>query len=158
MRLGTLLVLVPVLGLAACGGGTSSTPDAADNCTGDPRAETFYVGLDHHGDAGSLDFVLVSADPAPPARPDNTWVVQINGMSAGVVGNPLTGVSMAVTPFMPDHQHGTPIPVNITAMPTAGQYQLSPINTWMPGLWQTTIQAQSGSTTDKTVFTFCIQI
>ncbi len=149
--------LVVVLSLAACGGG-SSPPDAADDCTNDPRAETFYVGLDHHGDAGNLDFVLVSADPAPPARPDNTWIVQINGMSSGVVGNPLTGVTMAVTPFMPDHQHGTPIPVGVTSMPTAGQYQLTPINTWMPGLWTITLQAQSGSTADMTTFAFCIKI
>lgn len=154
MRIASLLVL----SLAACGGSGSSTPDAADDCTNDPRAETFFAGIDHHGDASSLDFVIVSADPAPPARPNNTWVLQVNGMSAGVVGAPQTGVAMAVTPFMPDHQHGTPIPVNITTMPTAGQYQLSPINTWMPGLWTVTIQAQSGSVSDQTTFSFCIKI
>lgn len=155
MRLGFSLVLA----LAACGS-SSPAPDAPDDCTNDPRAEQFVVNLDHHGMSGNLDFVLVSADPAPPARPNNTWVIQINAMSSGVVGSPVTGLApnMAVTPFMPDHQHGTPIPVNITAMPTAGQYQLSPINTWMPGLWQTTIQAQSGSVSDSTVYSFCIAI
>ncbi len=152
MRIGPFLLL----SLAACGGSGGGSPDAADDCTGDPRAETFYVGLDHHGDAGNLDFVLESADPAPPARGDNTWIVQVSAMSAGVVGSPVTGVQMAVTPFMPDHQHGTPIPVVVTPMPTAGQYQLSPINMWMPGYWETTIQAQLNTTSDSTVFKFCI--
>jgi hypothetical protein len=143
--------------LAACGS-NPAVPDASDNCTNDPRAEQFMVNLDHKGVAGNLDFVLISADPAPPARPNNTWVLQINSMASGVVGSPLAGVDMAVTPFMPDHQHGTPIPVMVTPMATAGQYQLSPINTWMPGYWETTIQAESGSTTDSTVFKFCISI
>src|SRR5262249_3959976 len=143
--------------LGACSG-SSSTPDAADDCTNDPRAETFHVGLDHHGQNGNLDFVLESSDPAPPARGNNTWLLQVNAMPAGVVAQPLTGVTMAVTPFMPDHQHGTPIPVNVTAMPTAGQYQLSPVNTWMPGYWETTIQAQVNTTSDTTVFKFCIAI
>ena len=154
MRLG--LILLPLL--AACGSSAAPSPDAADDCTNDPRADQFVVGLDKHGTAGNLDFVLETASPAPPARPNNTWVLQVNGMSSGVVGAPQTGVTMAVTPFMPDHQHGTPIPVNITTMPTAGQYQLSPINTWMPGLWTVTIQAQSGSVSDQTTFAFCIKI
>ena len=57
---------------------------------------------------------------------------------------------------MPDHQHGTPINVVIDPMPTAGQYKLSPVNLRMPGLWQTTIEAQDGNDVDKAVFAFCI--
>ena len=151
------LMLLP---LAACGGGsTGGGVDAADDCSADPRQDTFVVGLDKHGTVGNLDFVLMTAQPAPPARGDNTWVLEVNAMSQGVVGSPMTGVDMAVTPFMPDHQHGTPIPVKVVAMPTAGQYQLSPINMWMPGYWETTIQAQAGAggtTTDTVVFKFCV--
>ena len=146
-----------VVCLAACGSsGGSTSPDAADDCSNDSRADMFKVGLDKHGTTGTMDFVLMSSDPAPPARGNNTWVITINAMANGVVGSPMTGVDMAVTPFMPDHQHGTPIPVGVTAMPTAGQYKLDPVNLWMPGLWQTTIQAQAGSTTDSAVFSFCI--
>ena len=150
------IAFVVVAGLAACGSSGGNTPDAADDCTADTRQDVFHVGLDKHGAAGNMDFVLMSSVPAPPARGNNTWVIEINAMANGVVGSPMTGVDMAVTPFMPDHQHGTPIPVTVTAMPTAGQYQLDPVNLWMPGLWQTTIQAQSGSTTDMAVFSFCI--
>jgi hypothetical protein len=152
MRLG--LILLPLA--AACGSSAAPSPDASDDCTNDPRADTFVVNFDKHGTAGNLDFVLLTADPAPPARGDNTWVIEVNAMSSGVVGSPMTGVDMAVTPFMPDHQHGTPIPVGVTAMPTAGQYQLSPVNMWMPGYWETTIQAQVGSTSDTVVFKFCV--
>jgi hypothetical protein len=42
-------------------------------------------------------------------------------------------------------------------MPAAGQYTLSPINMWMPGLWEITISATAGDTVDDSVvFRFCI--
>ena len=155
MRSGWLIAGLAGL-LAACGANGGHSPDASDDCSNDKRADAFTIGLDKHGTAGNMDFVLMSSDPAPPARGNNTWVLQINAMANGVVGSPMTGVTMAVTPFMPDHQHGTPIPVGVTAMATAGQYKLDPVNLWMPGLWQTTVQAQSGSTTDMAMFSFCI--
>ncbi len=143
--------------LAACGGSGSSADadDGTYNCATETRADTFVVGLEKQGQAGALDFKLMSANPAPPARGDNEWILQINSMSAGVVGNPVSGATMTVTPFMPDHQHGTPIPVKVTAMPDAGQYKLSPVNLWMPGLWQTTITVTQGGS-DKVVYSFCI--
>jgi hypothetical protein len=98
------------------------------------------------------------ADPAPPARYLNTWVIQVNAMSGGVVGSPATGASMTVTPFMPDHQHGAGVyKVQVEAMPDAGQYKLSQINTWMPGYWEITIDAQVGTVHDTVVYKFCIQ-
>ena len=144
--------------LAACSG-SSTAPDASDNCANDPRAETFTVGLEHMGDAGALDFKLMSVDPAPPARTTatmyNTWIVQINAMSNGVVGAPMTNEQMSVTPFMPDHGHGTAIIPVVTAQPTAGQYQIAKIDTWMPGLWEITIAATTAPA-DQTVYRFCI--
>lgn len=154
--LGLALLALP---LWACGHPADTTPDASDDCSMDSRADTFVVGLEKKGQAGALDFVLESASPAPPARNDNTWIVQVNAMSGGVVGNPVSGLApgnIVATPYMPDHGHGTPIPVKITETSTPGQYQLDPVNMWMPGLWQTTIQAANGSTMDKAVFSFCI--
>lgn len=142
---------------AACADDGMSPPDDGTyNCAADTRGDTFIVNLEKQGKGGALDFKLVSADPAPPMRNDNTWVVQINAMAAGVVGGPMAGGTLTVTPFMPDHQHGTPIEVMVTEMPTAGQYQLSPVNMWMPGLWETTITATAGTTTDSAVYRFCI--
>jgi hypothetical protein len=155
---------IQILGLvllAACGGGGSDTgesagPDAPNPCLDETRADTYVVGLDKHGTAGKLDFQLMSADPAPPARGNNTWVLQLSTMTQDAVGAAASGAVMTATPFMPDHQHGTPIKVEITPMATAGQYQLTPVNLWMPGYWETTVNATVGSTTDTAVFKFCI--
>ena len=143
--------------LAACGTSSPSDPNQMVDCSKVTGADTFVVGLEKMGEAGLLDYKLMSADPAPPARDDNTWVVQINSMASGVVGAPLDGASLTVTPYMPAHQHGTPKEVIVTPVAgMAGQYTLSPVNMWMPGVWQTTIEATSGSTTDSAVYTFCI--
>jgi hypothetical protein len=126
------------------------------NCAADTRGETFTPGLEHQTE--TIDFKLISADPAPPSRGDNAWVVQLNSMASGVVGAPMAGMenSISVTPFMPDHQHGSPIEVQVTPVAgQPGQYTLDPVNLWMPGVWQTTI-AVSSTTTVKTVYTFCL--
>ena len=144
--------------MAACGSG-QSTPDAPIDCSAVEAmggADVFTVGLEKKGAGGSIDFKLMSVNPAPPARGDNSWVLQINAMSGGTVGSPLTGASMMVTPFMPAHQHGTPVPVQIMPMPTAGQYTLDPVNMWMPGVWDVTIVASVGATTDQAKYSFCI--
>lgn len=141
--------------VAACG----DPPPEVDEglaCINSGRGDTYVAGLERVGIGGMLDFKLMSAVPAPPGFNDNTWIIQINTMSGGMVGAPATGASLIVTPFMPDHQHGT-LRVNVEAMPEAGQYKLTPINMWMPGLWETTIDAQAGSVGDTVVYKFCIQ-
>jgi len=145
--------LLAAVVLAGCSGddGTSDTVD----CT-KVSADTFVVGLEKMGTSGAMDFKLMSATPAPPARGDNTWVVQINSMASGVVGAPVDGAMLQVTPFMPAHQHGSPIQVQISPGTTAGEYNLTPVNLWMPGVWETTIRATSSTTTDSAVYKFCI--
>jgi len=146
--------------VAACGGSGASPADAdeAMACVNSMRGDLYRARLEHPGISGLLDFTLISADPAPPARNLNTWLLQINSMSSGAVGAPASGATMTVTPFMPDHQHGAgAYTVEVTPMPDAGQYQLSNINTWMPGYWEITIDAQVGAVRDTVVFKFCIQ-
>src|SRR5439155_11815097 len=102
-----LLALV-VASVAACGGGnTTSDADEGKACQETKRGEDYHVGLEHPGSKGQLDFVLMSATPAPPAFNDNTWIVQISTMSSGVVGAPATCATLTVTPFMPGHARGT---------------------------------------------------
>ena len=140
--------------LAACG--TDSGDDTMEiDCTMVTGADTFTVGLEKMGQGGTLDFKLLSATPSPPARGDNSWVVQINQTASGAA--PLEGAQLQVTPFMPAHQHGSPIQVQITPMPDAGQYKLEPVNLWMPGVWETTIRASAGASTDSAVYKFCIE-
>jgi hypothetical protein len=141
--------------LAACGADDSSGDDMVD-CSMVTGVDTFVVGLDHPGASGVFDFKLMSATPAPPARGNNTWVVQVNQMNAGVVGAPVDGATLKVTPFMPSHQHGTGVTVEITPAGQPGQYQLSPVNLWMQGVWETTIRATVDTATDTAVFEFCV--
>jgi YtkA-like protein len=154
MRLAILLTTA----LAACGttdpGTGDDTPVNCDEITG---TDQFVVGLEKVGNANMLDYKMISGDPAPPARNDNTWVIQLNQMQGTTVGAAVAGASIVVTPFMPAHQHGAGKSVLITPMPTDGQYKLSPINLWMPGVWETTIEVVSSPMgTDKVVFKFCI--
>ena len=111
------------------------------------------LGLAKGGESSRYEFKLMSSDPAPPARGDNTWVLQLSTMAAPAT--PVSGASLTVTPFMPDHSHGSGDPVIVKPRTEAGQYELSPVNLWMPGLWEVTIQV-NGSESDRTVFRFCI--
>lgn len=157
----TLPFLLGAIVASACGGDDPALdydPDEdARVCIATGRGDTYVVGLERAGNGGKLDFKLMSANPAPPGFNNNTWVIQINSMAAGVVGDPAANATIRVTPFMPDHQHGTPIKATIEAMPEAGQYKLDPINMWMPGYWEITIDAQAGAVSDRVVYKFCIQ-
>src|SRR5690242_14207111 len=124
-------------GLAACGTDDGGGDDEPVDCAKVTGVDTFVVGLDHPGTGGIYDFKLMSSDPAPPARALNTWVVQVSMMNAGVVGAPVDGAEIKVTPFMPAHMHGSGVQVEITPMSEPGQYQLAPINLWMQGVWET---------------------
>jgi hypothetical protein len=151
--------MILCLGLAACGTTSSMGDDDGSNvdCSIVQGVDTFTPMLEHQGVNGNIDFKLISIDPAPqPARGDNTWVVQINSMASGVVGSPMDGATLTVTPFMPSHQHGTPIQVTVQPAGQPGQYTLTPVNLWMPGVWETTINVSSGTTTDHAVYKFCI--
>ena len=134
--------------LAACGGGTDSDDEMTVNCALESRDDEFVVGLAKTGQ--QVTFTLLSASPAPPARGDNTFVLQLD-----TANGPLSNASMRVTPFMPDHGHGTAIPVGIQPLPEAGQYELAPVNLWMPALWEITLSVTSAPT-DSAVFRFCI--
>lgn len=145
--------------LAACGGGDSSTPDANEAlaCVESGRGDIYAVGLEHMGSGGKLDFKLMSATPAPPARNINAWQLQINQVTGGAAA---AGASLIVTPFMPDHQHGAGAHkvVSQESSTTPGLYDLSDINMWMPGYWEVTIDATlPDSSHDTVIYKFCIQ-
>ena len=137
---------------AACSGG-GDDGDETVNCAEEDRDDTYVAGLAKNGQMGKLTFTLVEATPAPPARYDNTWILQLTSVGAAA---PVTGAAMIVTPWMPDHQHRSPSAVVVEPLPEAGKYKLEPVNLWMPGFYETTIEAQDGQNVDKAVFKFCI--
>ncbi len=152
-----LLALLGLVALAsACGGGgTGAEPDAGYNCAADTRGEQFTAGMMKTGGKG-MTFAIESATPAPPARDDNAWVIAITDAQ----GTPLHGATVTVKPFMPDHNHGTGIVAQVTEEATAGTYDASPINLFMPGVWEITITAKPAGGTnndaDSAKFTFCV--
>ena len=154
----TAVILALAVAVAVFGGGGACSDDATDdggttyNCEAETRDEQFLAGMQKQAPGGTL-VALTSAMPAPPGRDDNTWAVAVSKSGAA-----LAGATVKVTPFMPDHRHGTSVPVVVTPDPaTPGHYELSPINLWMPGLWEITIDVTpAGGMRDSVVFRFCI--
>ncbi len=143
------LALALLLFAGACGEGVTADDDPDVNCA-DEVADEFTVGLLKSGSVH--DVRLVSALPAPPGRGDNDWIIAITK-----AGAPVSGATLEVTPFMNrPQQHGTPVKVTVEPMPNAGEYQLSRVNLWMPGVWETTIAVTSTAGSDEVVYRFCI--
>lgn len=157
MRSPTVLRCLCALGLAtalaACAD-DAPADDATYNCEADDRDEPFAINLARTG-AGGTTFTIVSADPALPIRGNNAWVIDVSRDGAPV---PATDGEFLVTPFMPDHRHGTGIKAIWTPDPaTPGRFTVSPINLWMPGVWEVTFEeTPTGGARDQVKFTFCI--
>lgn len=144
-----------VLLFGACDGeGPTSEDDeliAARDCTTERRADAYGVGLAKTGSAFTVAFV--DAMPAPPTRGDNTWRVQVTDESDA----PVTDLALAVAPFMPDHMHGTSIEAHVEPGETAGEYVIAPVNLFMPGLWEVTLEMTTpDGDEDDVVFAFCV--
>jgi hypothetical protein len=141
--------------LAACHG-SDTTPDAPVDCALETRAEPFVVGVDKAAVGGKLDFKMISATPAPPARQSNSWTILVSSMNNNVIGAPVTGAAIQVNPWMPDHQHSNGIPVGVTEM-AGGMYTLDPLFLGMPGYWEITLDVDAGAgVQDSVVYKICI--
>lgn len=144
------LVLALSLFAAACS--SDGHDDDEVDCAKEMRDEEFVAGLSKVGQSGKLTFTLVESTPAPPARGDNVWILQLTSQAAAA---PVSNAVMTVTPYMPDHQHAAQVDAVITPMSEPGKYKLDPVNLWMGGLWQTTIEVE-GQDADKAVLAFCV--
>lgn len=131
-------------------GDDGSSGEAPRGCELETRADAYALGMQKHGESISVAFV--DAMPAPPARGDNTWRVRVQDAD----GAALADATLSVDPFMPDHQHGTSIATHVVATQTPGEYELSPVNLFMPGLWDVTIGVAAEGRSDAVVFRFCV--
>jgi hypothetical protein len=147
------LILGITLLAGACGGGHDYDDVTSYNCAEETRADEFVLGLTKTGAMGRYEFKLLSADPAPPVAGYNVMQLQLSTMA--VPTSPVTGASMSVSPYMPDHKHPAGEPVIVKPMSAAGQYELAPLDLWMPGLWDVTIRV-NGAESDSVVFRFCL--
>jgi hypothetical protein len=156
-------LLVAALSGCSAGGAAIAPPDLGGTatCASDTRAETYVPGLSQAGKDHLYMVKLMSSDPGPPIKGNNAWVIAVSDAASGA---PVDGLSIKVTPFMPDHGHGTQIKAAVTAM-GGGQYGLDPVNLFMAGLWQVTIDLTAGdvadmasaATVDQVVFSFCVE-
>jgi YtkA-like len=131
--------------------------DASIGCTSDPRGEDFTLNLTHKGDSGMLSFVIVGANDIPPAVDNNTWTLKILDANGQAVSDAVLSFPATVhpsDPWMPDHSHGA-LPAKAVNNKD-GTYTVAPLYFFMGGIWSTYIQANVGSVTDSTTFTFCV--
>lgn len=120
-------------------------------CVVETRDDDYAVGLSKAGAFVTASFI--SADPAPPGRGDNTWVLNFSDSD----GAPIDGLEIEVTPTMPDHDHGTPIVAVVTATGVAGEYRITPVNLFMAGYWEVAFDVTLGDEQDSVAFGFCVE-
>lgn len=168
-RLTTLLLLG---WFAACSADDTSSADAPDDasgddaatatdlgaagasgiCSDDPRAEQYEAGMGKRTESG-LKVVLVEAEPEPPARLDNSWVLLVEDSE----GEPVEDAQLTLNPQMPDHGHGSPREAVVEELGD-GQYRAEPIALIMPGYWTIEVSiALADEAPESVQFGFCVQ-
>ncbi|MCA9642897.1 MAG: FixH family protein [Polyangiaceae bacterium] len=155
----SLRLLVPLATSALLLGACSSDSDDPSGSGGTGNSEfsckhatdTYSVGLSKMSSKAMFEVMLMDADPAPPAKLANTWMVHVKDAS----GNNVSGATLSVNPNMPDHGHGSTQTTVVTDMGD-GMYQLTPVYMQMAGYWAVPITVTMGADTDTAQFDFCI--
>jgi hypothetical protein len=150
-----LCLLATAVAAAGCGSSGVSPADAGDDgaafatCLESHQNKSvmpYAPGVTDMSSGGTYKAVLVDNQPGSPGdnRPPgpevkgtNTWNVQI--MDAQ--GTPVDGLTVGVSPYMPDHRHGTSVPA-VTTPQGGGSYQITPLYLYMTGYWEVTLDLQ----------------
>jgi len=150
----TLHLVAAAALLAGCSGG-GGDDDQTYRCDTETRAVVYAPGMVATGNDAVYEIELVEATPAPPDKGDNSWLIEVRDATTTT---PTSAVDLVVTPFMPDHGHGSPITPVVTPGAGDGRFQIDSLNLWMPGLWEVRIDVTDGDTaTDLVVFPFCVE-
>ncbi len=141
--------------LMACG---EAPPGSTQTrlCGSEARADTFSEGMQRPS-ANALYSVRllrseVEGQPKPPDRGNNRWTLEV----LDPAGAPLTDVSVALRPFMPDHGHGT-TPLRHNAALEANVYRVGPFDLFMAGFWEFTFTVDRAGQSDTVRYGFCIE-
>jgi YtkA-like protein len=138
-------------GTASASSSTGTPVEAA--CAKDPRTTPYAVGVEAKSTDGALTVEFMDASPAPPTKGNNIWTVKL----LDGAGKPVNGATIVTTPYMPDHAHGSSIKPQATAKGDDGTYEITPVNLFMPGVWQITFAVTTpGGMDDSAVVTFCV--
>jgi hypothetical protein len=157
----TLFALALGVSALSCASDDSGPGDEdPPSCEEDTRDETYVAGISKIGSA-SYTIAIMDSNPAPPAKGDNVWTIEIRDSG----GAPMPGLLVNTTSYMPDHGHGSPIIADVAEVGD-GVYTLNPVNLFMPGYWEITLTAVDPGATDSpdddldldsAMFKFCIE-
>jgi hypothetical protein len=162
--IGRVIGIAIAIGLGSAAGCTSMTTspitsaDGGDDatffsCDTETRATREPVGLDKMSKMGTFDVKVTAGSPDPAVKGPNTWTVQIDDGT----GAPVDGLTLKVTPFMPDHNHGTSVKATVTPMGSGG-YAITPLYLYMAGYWEVTVDITPATgSSDSVVLPICIQ-
>ena len=132
------------------------------DCAAETRATPYTPGMKETSLSGSAVVKLLNNTflldgkslSQAPAKGTDTWTIEVDDAS----GNPVDGLVTSISPYMPDHRHGT-TPVMVTAA-GSGTYTLSPLYLYMSGYWEITVNligtSGAGGATDSAMFPLCI--
>jgi hypothetical protein len=139
----------------ATDGATSGRFDADAGAAGcDGRGKPLDgLEVSTENDAGEkITISFVEGEPMPPIVGNNSWLFHLEAD-----GEPITGVAseITVTPFMPDHGHGTPTAVTVEEE-RAGDYRFEPVHTRMAGYWEIRIDVDSDVVSANLLFGVCV--
>jgi hypothetical protein len=158
MKLHLLGLFVSLAGLGCSSGGA---PDAATTaCQSSPIApgsdvivSPFQTNMAALSSNSSVQVVLVESNPSPPpVEVQTTWTIQVNDGS----GNPLPNATVAVPlPYMPFHGHYTDQQPSVQ-QGSNGQWTISNLYFFMPGVWQITVQVTNNSDVEDVLFHLCL--
>ena len=120
----------------------SDTGDDGDTTGDAPEVgDTYVVGLEKTDDTCAGKLML--SDPIPAFIGKYTWTVQV----ADADGNALPDHKVEAEPTMPQHGHGT-WPQFTEGAPAEdaanGEYTLTEMDLFMPGLWRVDIRVTGG--------------
>lgn len=99
--------------------------------------------------SGALQ-VVINGTPSPPTMGEDTFEMAITNSE----GEPVTGLTLTVVPWMPAMDHGTSTVPTVSESPP-GTYVISNVDFFMAGVWQLRT-AISGPVTDDVTPSFNI--
>jgi hypothetical protein len=119
-------------------------------CADDASLEAIGPGTER---AGALGLFRVVLRAATAARAKNAWTLEVRTAS----GEKVTGADVRAQARMRDHGHAPPDAPLTTAGAEAGQYVVSPLHFFLPGVWRTTFTIDVGGKKDVATFDFCVE-
>jgi hypothetical protein len=146
--------------VAACGGdsaGMAAPPKASSaptqSASGDCKGRGANLQDLHLTSDSGFGLTLLGSEPMTPFVGDNAWLITLTQDDTALLG---IAPSLEAVPFMPDHGHGTAVPVDITE-PAPGRYLFAPVNLRMPGYWEVTITLTGDGGSQQLMVPVCVK-